>query len=125
VHEVSVRRHFYATHQLRRYPGDADGPHRHRWEVRVTARTPEIGEFGFGLDFVVFDGWLAETLSSLDGRFLNELEPFARLNPSAEHLASWIWRELAPRVAAQHARLARVEVHEGPRFSAVYWEGAD
>ena len=28
MHEVSVWRHFYATHQLRGHPADADGPHR-------------------------------------------------------------------------------------------------
>jgi 6-pyruvoyltetrahydropterin/6-carboxytetrahydropterin synthase len=124
VHEVTVRRHFYATHQIRGHPADADGPHRHRWEIRVTARTPEIPEIGFGLDFVILDGWLKESLARLEGRLLNEIEPFDRVNPSAEHLASWIWGQLQPRVAgAGHTALARVEVFEGPRFSATYWEG--
>jgi 6-pyruvoyltetrahydropterin/6-carboxytetrahydropterin synthase len=122
VHEVSVWRHFYATHQLRNHPADADGPHRHRWEVRVIVRTPDIAEVGFGLDFVILDAWLADALARIDGRNLNEIEPFDRINPSAENLATWIWGEIAPRAAEAHTRLSRVEVYEGPRFCAAYWE---
>ena len=123
MHEVTVRRHFYATHQLLGHPADADGPHRHRWEVRVTAQTPAIAEIGFGLDFVILDDWVKEALARLEGRHLNDIAPFDRMNPSAEHLASWIWRQLQPRLAdGGLAALSRVEVFEGPRFSAAYWE---
>jgi len=123
VHEISVFRHFYASHQLRQYTRDAGPPHRHRWEVRATAFTPELGPEGFGLDFETLDAWLEETLDRLDGQVLNELEPFRAMSPSAENLSRWIYQQLAPRFPSGSARLGRVEVFEGSRYSAAYWEG--
>jgi 6-pyruvoyltetrahydropterin/6-carboxytetrahydropterin synthase len=123
VFEISVRRHFYASHQLRDYPRDAGRPHRHRWEVRASVATPAPGTQGFGLDFLVLDDWLGEILRPLEGQVLNELPPFRGASPSAEQVARWIYGELAARLGEGPARLRRVEVHQGPRFAAVYEPG--
>lgn len=115
-----MRRHFYASHQLRDYPRDAGRPHRHRWEVRVSVATPALGAPGFGMDFLELDGWLGEILAPLEGSVLNELAPFASTSPSAEKVAHWIYRELAARMGEASPRLRRVEVNQGPRFAASY-----
>lgn len=86
--------------------------------------TPAPGTQGFGVDFLVLDGWLGEILEPLEGRVLNDLPPFTATSPSAEHVARWIYGELAARLGESPARLTRVEVYQGPRFAAVYEPGS-
>ena len=54
----------------------------------------------------------------LDHKYLNKVEPFNRVNPTAENIALEIWLSLAN--FKEFKDLIEVEVWESPDCSAVY-----
>src|SRR5688572_12069423 len=115
--DISTTREFSAAHQLRLYDGSLEPLHGHNWRVRVTVASPTLDSIGVVMDFHQLERLVDELTVPMHNRHLNDLPPFAQLNPSAENVALHIGRalKLPPSV-----RLARVEVWETPANRAVY-----
>lgn len=116
---LEVEDSFSAAHQLREYQGKCEKLHGHNWRVRLTVAGTELDRCGMLVDFTVLKRSLREALARYDHAFLNEVEPFMRINPTSENLA----RELAERLAAQMPAGAQVEavtVWESERCRATY-----
>ncbi len=120
--EISVNAQFSAAHSLRGYPGDCARLHGHNWTVRVSVSCRELDRAGIGIDFRVIKGHVRDVLERLDHCNLNETEPFATDNPSAENIARYLYREIGRRVNAETVRVGKVRVSETPGTSAAYWE---
>ncbi|RKT53828.1 6-pyruvoyl trahydropterin synthase family protein [Saccharothrix australiensis] len=117
---LSIRKEFSfsASHILEHLPeGHPCGRmHGHNYVVVVELRAPEsdLDKAGFVRDYRELDGfkrWLDDTV---DHRHLNDV--MAGLNPSAEHLALWIfrrWRDEFPELSA-------VSISETPKTWAEY-----
>ncbi len=120
--EISVKTHFSAAHSLRGYPGDCARLHGHNWAVRVSVSCRELDDAGIGIDFRVIKGHVRDVLERLDHCNLNETEPFATDNPSAENIARYLYREIGRRVNAETVRVAKVRVSETAGTNAAYWE---
>lgn len=58
------------------------------------------------MDFAELKSAFAPLFERLDHHYLNEIAGLE--NPTSEHLAMWVWRELKPRLSL----LSRVVVHE-------------
>lgn len=112
---ISTTTHFAASHQLRLYDGSVEELHEHDWKVKVTVSGP-LDEIGVVMDFHELERLVEKILSSMRGRRLNDLEPFSKLNPSAENVASHIMGLL---VLPREARVQNVEVWETPENSAI------
>lgn len=95
-------------------------PHGHDYRFEVTVRGPLDPTLGTVTDLGALDTAVDDlVVGPFDHRYLNaEIEPFARILPTAERIAERIWELLAPRVP----KLARVVVYETPR-SAFTYEG--
>ena len=119
--ELKVRRSFAAAHQLRGYAGKCEALHGHNYIVEVTVRAERLNGIGLALDFKDLKNTLDGLLDGFDHTYLNDLEPFARDNPSAENIAAVIYRALKPAVPAP-ATLAAVTVWENENSAATYWE---
>jgi 6-pyruvoyltetrahydropterin/6-carboxytetrahydropterin synthase len=114
---------FSASHQLRNYQGRCERLHGHNFGVEVEVRGSELKpDTGILVDFKELKAEVATVLGTLDHRHLNELEPFREANPSSEHLARHIFRELKPRVRAMGVELLAVSVSEKPSSVATYCE---
>ena len=88
---VTKRFRFEAAHHLPGYPGKCARPHGHGYRLEVTVEGP-VGEDGLVMDFYDLKRVVEErVIARLDHRDLNDLLPL----PSAEHVAAWIWNELA------------------------------
>ncbi len=120
MYRVCVKRHFDAAHALRGYQGKCEALHGHRFSVVACVECSELDEIGLALDYGVLKRALDGVLSRLDHRNLCELAPFDTLNPSSEHLARYIYRELA-RVLMPY-KLLQVQVYESPDAWVVYQE---
>ena len=118
---VRVEASFEAAHALRQYRGSGEALHGHSWKVVVTAGSDLLDQDGLAVDFVALQRALAELTAPLRHRNLNEVQPFDRLNPSAENLAVWLAEGLSQ--ARAGGRLISVEVWEGPGCAATYWTG--
>ena len=93
MYEVTVERSFAAGHYLRNYKGKCENPHGHNYKVRVTLRGAELDKAGLLLDFKDLKDVMKDVIERLDHQMLNDIEPFTRLNPSAENIAKYFFDE--------------------------------
>ena len=85
---------FSAAHSLREYQGDCERLHGHNYRVEVSVESADLGPAGIVMDFRDLKGLLKGVLDGLDHHYLNELDPFTRVNPSAENIARYIFDTL-------------------------------
>ena len=114
---IVTRRTFSAAHALKLYDGSLEPVHGHNWRVRVTVSAERLDSMGVVMDFHQLEHLLDGIIGPLHNRHLNETEPFATRNPSAENVAAYIGEQLRlPAVV----KLTSVEVFETDENSAVY-----
>lgn len=122
VYELGIIQEFAAAHKLYNYPGNCSNIHGHTWKVEIIVKGEELDTTGMVIDFRE----LKKTAASLikekyDHRFLNEVEPFDRINPTAENIAREIYHEMK-RMLAGVVEVKKVKVWESPTSYAVYRE---
>ena len=93
--EITVQAGFSSGHYLREYYGKCENPHGHNYRVLVTLIGEELEPNGLLLDFKVLKQVLKPTVDYLDHQMINDLEPFTKLNPSAENLAKYFFDNTA------------------------------
>jgi len=123
--EVTVEDSFAAGHYLRNYKGKCENPHGHNYKVRVTLQGRELDAAGLLLDFKDLKMVMKPTINRLDHQMMNDLEPFTKLNPSAENLAKYFYDETNTRL--KQATSGRVSVKvvtiwETDTTTATYFE---
>jgi len=118
--EVSVDHSFAAGHALRDYEGACENVHGHNYKVRVTVAGDQLDSAGMLADFADIRAAIKAVVQRLDHRFLNDLVPFDRLNPSAENLAKYFCDEITARLPDQRLRIQAVTVWETDLTSATY-----
>jgi len=118
--EISAEYTFAAGHALRNYKGKCENVHGHNYKVRVTVAGEKLNSAGLLMDFVDLRSEIKATVERLDHRFLNEVPPFDRLNPSAENLAKHIFDEVEPHARNQGLQVNAVTVWETDTTSATY-----
>jgi 6-pyruvoyltetrahydropterin/6-carboxytetrahydropterin synthase len=109
--EVSVEQTFAAGHSLREYKGKCENVHGHNYRVRISVTGPEVNRIGLIVDFVDLKKQVRAIVDRLDHQFINDLEPFTVLNPSAENLAKYFYDELMKNFPG-HNGTAPVEISE-------------
>jgi 6-pyruvoyltetrahydropterin/6-carboxytetrahydropterin synthase len=92
--QVSVEETFSSGHALRGYKGKCENPHGHNYRVQVTLEGPKLDNIGLLIDFTQLKHVLREIIKRLDHQFLNDLEPFKAVNPSAENMAKYFYEEI-------------------------------
>ncbi len=122
VYEVYVKTHFSAAHRLHGYPGDCARMHGHNWIVEVYVRCSALDDLGIGMDFRDIRGAVKEVLERMDHCDLNELPAFREVNPTSEHIARYLYRELSQIINTDVVKVSRVKVCETPGAGAYYWE---
>ena len=98
MYEVTVDRSFAAGHYLRNYKGKCENPHGHNYKVRVTLCGKELDRAGLLLDFKDLKDVMRDVIERVDHQMLNDIEPFTRLNPSAENIARYFYDETSSRL---------------------------
>jgi 6-pyruvoyltetrahydropterin/6-carboxytetrahydropterin synthase len=120
MYEVTASLTFEAAHYLRKYNGEADEPlHGHTWKVEVGVSSDELDKQGFVIDFVYLEMLLKKHVhDKFDHTVIDEVPPFTESNPTAEHIAKYIYdtlkQELPPSLALW------VRVWETEQCSALY-----
>ncbi|GJD96820.1 6-carboxytetrahydropterin synthase QueD [Methylobacterium iners] len=95
------------THRCRRMHG-------HSYRVELTLSAPVDPQTGWVVDFFDVETAFAPILARLDHYCLNEVEGLE--NPTAEHIAAWIWHRAKGALPA----LSSVRVYETPMSWAEY-----
>jgi 6-pyruvoyltetrahydropterin/6-carboxytetrahydropterin synthase len=120
THRLTTEVHFCAAHQLRGYVGNCAQLHGHNYRVIVEVLATQLDEIGLGMDFREIRKGAEAVALELDHRFLNELAPFDRVNPSAENIASYFFEKLAQKLDRPGARVSAITIWETERCSVRY-----
>ena len=104
---------FEAAHLLPHHPGKCRDLHGHSYRLVVTVDRPLDAGTGLAIDFSDLKTVVRlEVVDGLDHKYLNELIE----NPTAEHVAIWIWNRLVEAVPG----LVEIELRETRDCSVVY-----
>jgi 6-pyruvoyltetrahydropterin/6-carboxytetrahydropterin synthase len=121
MYEITVEKYFEAAHYLRGYQGKCENVHGHRYKVVVKIGAEKLNEIGLAYDFTDLKRYLKEILGRYDHACLNDIKPFDKINPSAENIASTVYKELKKKLASVEApELSAVEVWESPEQGVSY-----
>ena len=113
---------FASAHTLQGYPGQCANLHGHNWKVEVEVEAFELDEIGMAVDFKVVKNLAREIAGRLDHQYLNDLEPFTRINPTAENIAQWFFREMAREINQPGLRVSALTLWETERACVRYTE---
>lgn len=119
---VRVEARFEAAHNLRSYRGASEPLHGHSYLV-IAEIVPASGELdgdAIAVDFVAAKRELERLAKRLDYGYINEVEPFTTINPSAENIAEWFAGEMNAALAAERGKIRSITVWEGPTNSVTF-----
>ena len=120
MYELKIVTHFAAAHQLTMVGEKCENMHGHNWKIEVFVTGAKLDEAGVLMDFGIIKKHVAEVMSLLDHKYLNELEFFKNDQPSSENIAGVVARELQKRIDNPTARVSRVSAWESEDACATY-----
>src|SRR4051812_18729501 len=122
--EVTVEHSFAAGHSLREYKGKCENVHGHNYRVQVTVEGQQLNRIGLLVDFVDLKRAVRQVCERLDHQFINDLEPFTILNPSAENIAKYLYDQVTTSLNLKSSeppvRIFQVKVWETDTSIALY-----
>lgn len=120
--EISVEETFSSGHALRGYRGKCENPHGHNYRVRVVLAGERLNAIGLLYDFKELKSILRPHTELLDHQYLNDLEPFRQLNPSAENLAQYLFERVQEHLlrSSDGVVIKSVTVYETDITAATY-----
>ncbi len=122
TYRLKVLTEFASAHTLRDYPGACSRMHGHNWKVETEIEATVLNAVGMAVDFKQMKAAAREVGDRLDHRYLNELEPFDAINPTAENIAAYMYREIAARLNSDAVRVCAVTLWETDRACVRYSE---
>ena len=125
--EVTVEHTFAAGHSLREYKGKCENVHGHNYRIQVTVEGEQLNRIGLLVDFVDLKRAVRQVSEKLDHQFINDVEPFTTLNPSAENIAKYFYDEVSKALNLEvnafnehPVRIGQIKVWETDTSIAVY-----
>jgi 6-pyruvoyltetrahydropterin/6-carboxytetrahydropterin synthase len=113
---------FASAHTLRDYPGACSRMHGHNWKVELEAVATQLDNTGMGVDFKVMKRAVREVTDRLDHYYLNDIKPFDEINPTAENIAAYLYREVASKLNNEHIKVSAITLWETERACVRYTE---
>ena len=120
MYELKIVTHFAAAHQLTMVGEKCENLHGHNWKIEVYVVGKKLDEAGVLMDFGIIKKHVAEIMSLLDHKFLNDLDYFKNDQPSSENIAGVIARELQKRIDNTGVSVSRVAAWESENACATY-----
>ena len=125
---IRTKAQFESAHAIRQYIEDPKNPgnfldedtHGHTFVVEAFASSNNIEErTGFAVDFLVLKKKVDELALKFDHKFINEVSPFDKINPSTENVAKYFFEEIN-KIIPRGSWLQKVRIYEGPNNFAEY-----
>ena len=113
---------FASAHSLRDYPGDCSRLHGHNWQVEAMVSSQVLDESGIAIDFREIKKQTKSVVKRLDHQYLNEIQPFDVLNPTAENIVKYLFDEIGILINDENVKVKEVLIWETPRSAVTYSE---
>ena len=121
MYTTAVRRSFIAQHYLVGGDwGSENEPHSHHYVVELQLEGATLDQHGYLVDITEIERSLDQVVTEYRDRTLNELPPFAGLNPSIEHFARLLCEQLAGRLQAPNIESMTVKLWEHEQAWTAY-----
>lgn len=111
-YEVVKKVKFDAAHYIPEYKGKCRNIHGHTWFVEAGVEGNKL-ENGMLFDFTILKKELKIICEEFDHKFLNELEEFKELPPTAENIGRVIYEKIENKIP-EGLRLSFIKVFENP-----------
>lgn len=121
-YQLKVLTEFASAHTLRDYPGACSRMHGHNWKVETEVEAVALDDTGMGVDFKQMKVAANEVGDRLDHRYLNDIEPFDKVNPTAENIAAYMFREISAKLNSETVTVKAVTLWETDRACVRYSE---
>ncbi len=121
-YQLKVVTDFASAHTLRDYPGACSRMHGHNWKVELEAVASRLDDIGMAVDFKVMKQAAREIAERLDHRYLNDLEPFKEINPTAENIAAYMYKEISALINSDAIKVTALTLWETERACVRYSE---
>ncbi len=121
-YQLKVVTDFASAHTLRDYPGACSRMHGHNWKVELEVVTTQLDKVGMGIDFKIMKQAANEVGDELDHRYLNDLEAFKKINPTAENIAAYMYKEISARINSDSIKVTALTLGETERACVRYSE---
>ncbi|MDI6785407.1 MAG: 6-carboxytetrahydropterin synthase QueD [bacterium] len=118
MYEVMVEEYFSAAHYLKGYDGKCSQLHGHNWKVQVFLTSNILDSIGMVIDFKELKELVNIVIDKLDHYCLNDLDIFAKKNPTSENIAYFIFHELAKE--ALPGKISKVSIWESKAVCVIY-----
>ena len=122
MYELTIISCFSSAHNLRCYEGECERLHGHNWKVEVTITSEKLDNIGLAVDFKILKKGLEDILEKLDHKYLNEIPPFDKENPSSENMAKYIFKQFKTAIKDMDIKVVKIKVWESENAAAAYWE---
>lgn len=122
LYTLKVLADFASAHTLRGYPGACSRLHGHNWKIEAEVEANTLDEIGMAIDFKDIKREVRAVAEELDHQYLNDLEPFREINPTAEHIARYFFQTLALRLNNERVRVSALTIWETDRACVRYAE---
>ena len=117
---LTINTDFASAHTLREYPGACSRMHGHNWKVEAEIEAHQLDGVGMAIDFKKIKQATRDIAGQLDHRYLNEIEPFTTINPTAENIAAWFYQELSTVLNTENVRVSALTLWETERARVRY-----
>ena len=120
MYRLAITRDFIAQHDL--IGGDwgaENSKHSHHYKVQVLLGGAALDRHGYLVDIVELESAVTEIIAQFRDHTLNDLAPFADLNPSLERFARVFYEDLCARLELKDVSIA-VKLWENERDWAAY-----
>lgn len=119
--EIVIKTGFSASHKLVGYKGNCSNLHGHNFGVEICVEGKTLDKIGMVFDFRKIKKIADKIISKLDHKYLNEIEPFSRVNPTSENIAKYIFEKLKNKLP-KNIKLIWTKVSEGESAYCRYRE---
>jgi 6-pyruvoyltetrahydropterin/6-carboxytetrahydropterin synthase len=116
---ASIRTAFSAAHCIKGYKGNCSQLHGHNYRVEVHVASEAVNEIGLSVDFRNLKQMAHDVVAELDHQMLNDLPCFADRNPTAEHIAAYLFEQIEAKLP-EHLSLHCIRLWETDDYMVEY-----
>ena len=121
MYNLSIETMLSAAHLMRNYEGACSRLHGHNWKIKVEVSADKLNEAGMTIDFKDLEDISNQVISKFDHQYFNEIAPFDKINPTAENLARYFYREIA-KLLPENIKMSKISLWETKNYLVEYSE---